>query len=266
MSRPFTAARARNEGFTALAASNSGIRFVQFIDGDCELVPGWIETAVKFLRGRDDVAVVCGRRRERYPDASIYNRLCDVEWNTPVGEASACGGNSMIRSDAFTTAKGFRNELIAGEEPELCLRLRELGWKIWRLDAEMTLHDAAITRFGQWWKRTVRSGYAYGEIARLHQNSNLQIYAQEARRAIIWGGILPVAICIAAFVYPAALLGILIYPAQICRIAFRQGGDRNTAWLYAFYITVAKFAELQGLLRFYLRQLSGQPPALIEYK
>ena len=173
MARPFTAARARNEGYAALLKLQPNTRFVQFIDGDCELVSGWLETALEFFAQRSDVAVVCGRRRERHPETSIYNRLCDVEWDTPIGEATACGGDAMIRAEALQAARGYRNELIAGEEPEFCLRLRKLGWKIWRLDAEMTRHDAAMTRFAQWWRRTVRSGYAYAEIAQLHKNSKL---------------------------------------------------------------------------------------------
>ena len=48
---------------------------------------------------------------------------------------------------------GFNPAVIAGEEPELCVRLRQAGWKIHRLDAEMTLHDAAMTSWRQWWKR-----------------------------------------------------------------------------------------------------------------
>ena len=266
MTKPFTAARARNEGFAALIALNANIQFVQFVDGDCELVPGWLSGALDFFGERTDVAVVCGRRRERFPRLSIYNRLCDVEWNTAIGEAAACGGDSMIRSEAFKAVEGFRNQLIAGEEPELCLRLRKLGWKIWRLDAEMTLHDAAITRFSQWWKRTVRSGYAYAEIAQLHRNANLRIYAPEARRSVIWGGFLPLMICLGAIIHPAMVLGILIYPLQICRIALRSHYDRSTAWSYALFIVIAKFAEFQGLMKFYLRRLSGQSGTLIEYK
>src|SRR6185312_7732137 len=72
MTQPFTAARARNEGFATLMKLNPQIRFVQFIDGDCELVPSWLDTALAFLAKRKDVAVACGRRRERHPDASIY--------------------------------------------------------------------------------------------------------------------------------------------------------------------------------------------------
>ena len=164
-SRPFNAARARNEGFATLTAQNRNIRFVQFVDGDCELDGNWLATAVPFLSGRNDVGVVCGRRRERHPEKSVYNALCDLEWDTPIGEAAACGGDSLVRADAFKAVGGFDARLIAGEEPELCARLRQAGWKIWRLDAEMTCHDAAMTRFGQWWKRAVRSGYGYAQGA-----------------------------------------------------------------------------------------------------
>jgi GT2 family glycosyltransferase len=266
MARPFTAARARNEGYAALLKLQPNTRFVQFIDGDCELVSGWLGTALEFFAQRSNVAVVCGRRRERHPETSIYNRLCDVEWDTPIGEATACGGDAMIRADALQAARGYRNELIAGEEPEFCLRLRKLGWKIWRLDAEMTRHDAAMTRFAQWWRRTVRSGYAYAEIAQLHKNSKLRIYAQEVRRAIAWGGLLPLVICMGLLVHPAAGLGTFIYPLQVCRIAMRKSGDRSTAWTYASFLVIAKFAELQGVLKFQLRRLSGQAISLIEYK
>lgn len=266
MTKPFSAARARNEGFEALVGLNPNMRFVQFVDGDCELVPGWLDIGLLFLEHRTDVAVVCGRRRERHPDASIYNRLCDVEWDTPIGETFACGGDAMMRSEAFKAVGGYRNQLIAGEEPELCLRLRELGWKVWRLDAEMTRHDAAITRFSQWWVRTTRSGYAYAEIARLHKRSKLRIYAERVTRAIIWGGLIPIGIFLGILFHPAAAAGIMIYPIQICRIALRRGDDKSINWTYAIFMIIAKFAELQGFLKFQLRRLSGQSISPIEYK
>ena len=165
---PFTAARARNDGFERLCQVAPKLPYVQFVDGDCEVVAGWLDKAVAFLDLHRDVAVVCGRRRERYPARSIYNRLCDLEWDTPVGEAKACGGDALMRAEAFEKVDHFRADLIAGEEPELCLRLRQAGWRIWRLDYEMTLHDAAITRFSQWWSRTLRGGYAFANGAYLH--------------------------------------------------------------------------------------------------
>ncbi|NWG92335.1 MAG: glycosyltransferase family 2 protein, partial [Parvularculaceae bacterium] len=137
MSVPFTAARARNAG-AARQRDTFGVDYIQFIDGDCALAGGWIETARAVLDANSDVAAVCGRRREIRPDASVYNRLCDIEWDTPIGDAQACGGDVMMRADAFFAVGGYRASLIAGEEPELCLRLREKGLKIVRLDADMT--------------------------------------------------------------------------------------------------------------------------------
>jgi GT2 family glycosyltransferase len=265
LSRPFTAARARNEGFEALRALRPDIRFIQFVDGDCILVRGWLDKALALMEQRPDTAVVCGRRRERHPSASVYNLLCDLEWNTPVGEALACGGDALMRVEAFAAVGGFRPQLIAGEEPELCLRLREKSWKIWRLDAEMTQHDAAMKRFGQWWVRMVRSGYAFAEVSRLHRTSPCGIWKREAGRAVFWGGLLPLTICLGALLHPIALAAALAYPVQVCRVAFARGPARSESWTYALFMMLAKFAECQGILRFWL-QWDRQVVTLIEYK
>src|SRR5262249_3908521 len=140
---PFTAARTRNSGFKILREIAPDVRYVQFVDGDCELIAGWVERAVSFAELHADVGAVCGRRRERYPDRTVYNWLCEREWDQPPGETKACGGDVVMRVDAFEAVRGFRDTLIAGEEPELCVRLRAAGWRVWRLDAEMTIHDAA---------------------------------------------------------------------------------------------------------------------------
>ncbi len=200
LSRPFTAARARNEGFAALRTLSPNIRYVQFIDGDCSLTDEWIAKAREFLELRADISVVCGRRRELYPTASVYNSICDIEWDTPIGEAASCGGDALMRVDAFEDVGGFRSNLIAGEEPELCVRLRQSGRKIWRLDADMTYHDSAMTRMGQFWARAVRAGYAYAEISRLHKNSSFGIWRRETARAVFWGGLLPLIICAGSLV------------------------------------------------------------------
>jgi GT2 family glycosyltransferase len=267
LTQPFTAARARNEGFAALKALKPEVCFVQFVDGDCILVPGWLTTALIFIEQRQDIAIVCGRRRELRPEASVYNQLCDLEWDTPVGEALACGGDALVRVKAFEEVGGFRPQLIAGEEPELCVRLRKIGWKIWRLDAEMTQHDAAITRFGQWWVRAVRGGHAFAEVSWLHWTSPVGIWKRETARIVFWGGILPMAIGLGTLVHPAALVGgVLIYFVQICRIAFGRGATSSQSWTYALFVTAVKFAELQGILKFWWRQWRRQHVTLIEYK
>src|SRR4028118_1420395 len=192
LSTPFTAARGRNEGFARLRPLAPDIEFVQFVDGDCEIVDGWLQRAQQELAAKPELAVVCGRRREQYPEATAYNRLCDIEWNTPVGEAKACGGDSMMRVEAFQQVGGFNSTLIAGEEPELCVRLRQKGGKILRLDAEMTRHDAQMTRFGQGGKRGGGGGYAYAEGFWMHGNTPERHWRKETLSIWFWGFVVPV--------------------------------------------------------------------------
>jgi GT2 family glycosyltransferase len=268
LSRPFTAARARNEGFARLMEIAPDLRYVQFVDGDCVVVEGWIETAVARLEARSKVAVACGRRRERHPDASVWNRIIDVEWDTPVGDALACGGDALMRVEAFRAVGGFDASVIAGEEPELCVRLRRAGWAIERLDAEMTLHDAAMTAPRQWWTRAVRAGHAYAEGAAMHGDSGH--WVAETRRIWLWGAVVP-AVAVAGAVPTLGLsLGLLLaYPVQAARI-FRhtraRGRATSDAAAYAAAVTVGRFAELQGMVRYHRAHARGKRNTIIEYK
>jgi len=266
ISIPFTAARARNEGFQHLIEQFPGLEFLQFIDGDCEVSGNWFELAEAYLLEHPDVAVVCGRRRERYPQASVYNMLCDIEWNTPVGEARACGGDALMRTKAFEQVEGFNPALIAGEEPELCVRIRRHGWKIWRLGAEMTLHDANMTRFSQWWKRNVRSGYAFALGAHLHGSSPEQHWVSEVRRGRVWGLYIPLIILVAMSFNPLFAFMFAVYPLQVIRIALKNGITNANNWVYALYVTLGKFPELQGQARFYRNLLFKSRSGIIEYK
>jgi GT2 family glycosyltransferase len=271
LSTPFTAARARNAGFARLRQAVPDIEFVQFTDGDCEIVEGWLKLAQQTLAAKPELAVVCGRRRERYPEATPYNQLCDMEWDTPIGEAKACGGDSMMRVTAFEQAGGFTPALIAGEEPELCIRLRQKGWKIERLDAEMTLHDAQMTRFGQWWKRAQRAGHAYAEGSWLHGNTPERHWVKDSLSIWFWGCVLPVlALGTAWFTGGWSLLLLCGYPVLTYRIYRRMQQQRNLtakdAALYAVFCVLGRFPEFQGQMLFHKRRLLGQRSNLIEYK
>jgi glycosyltransferase involved in cell wall biosynthesis len=268
---PFTAARARNAGFARLGALEPSMRFVQFIDGDCEIDPHWLDKAVAALEARSDVAVVCGRRRERFPQHSIYNRLCDMEWDTPIGEASECGGDAMFRIEPFCKAGGYREDLIAGEEPELCVRLRAAGWKILRLDAEMTLHDADITRFSQWWKRNVRNGHAFAQGAALHGNSPARHWVKQSRSNWIWGAALPLLAVLLAWptrgLSLVALLALyVLLTAKIFRYELRRGRGQGDAGLYASFCAMSKLPQAYGQGTYLLSRLTGRKRTLIEYK
>jgi GT2 family glycosyltransferase len=269
-STPLGPARARNAGAARLLRLDRTIRFVQFVDGDCELAEGWIQKGLRHLIASPEVAVVCGRLRERFPTASIYNKLCDIEWDQPVGEATFCGGNCMIRVDAFHQVGGFDPNIVAGEEPEMCLRLRARGWKVIRTDEEMATHDAAMTRINQWWRRAIRCGHAYAQSAWLHGSSPQRFFVQEIRRAWAWGFLVPLLALGAA--WPSrglSLLLLLLYPAQFCwtyRQARRRPLSRAYAAAYAASGVASKFAEVYGIWKFGIRQLRGAPMQLIEHR
>lgn len=258
MALPFTAARARNAGLAVLADDAPG--FVQMVDGDCEVAAEWLAAARAAFAAHPGAVVVCGRRRERFADASVYNALADREWDTPLGLARACGGDALMRYAAVRAVGGYRADLIAGEEPELCLRLRAAGGEVWRIAAEMTLHDAALIRFSQWWRRTVRAGHAFAEGAALHGAGPDRHWVAENRRSVVWGMALPLAILAGALITPWALLAGLIYPAQVVRLA-RRGG-----WAWAWFSVLGKFAEARGVAVYWLGRWRGQRRGLIEYK
>jgi len=266
MRMPFTAARARNDGYERLRALATDARYVQFVDGDCELVAGWMEKAARFLDEHPGVAAVCGRLREKYPERTVYNMLCDIEWDRPAGEAKACGGNSMMRAGAFESVGGFRADVIAGEEPELCVRLRAAGWRIWRLGEEMALHDAAMTRFGEWWRRSRRNGHAFAEGAWLHGAPPERHYVSEARRALAWGVVLPVLVLASALLDPRCLALFAIYPLQVIRIALRSELTGKKAWWRAGFLVLGRFPEGLGQLSFALNRIRRRRSARIDCK
>lgn len=271
MTVPFTMARGRNAGYRHLFQREPELELVQFIDGDCEVVEGWLEDAADALRAREEVGVVSGRRRERHRESSRYNRLIDMEWDTPVGEADAVLGDMMVKAEALRKIDGFRPTMIAGEEAEMCFRLRQAGWKVFRLNAEMTLHDAALTRFSQWWKRSVRSGHAFAENARLHGRSDSRHQVRDVWRIWFWALLLPVVVLAAAWPTGGwSLLGFGLYLVPMVRAYMyrREKHDdrRSDAALYAFFTFLGKWPNLIGVLRYYYNNLRQQPAELIEYK
>jgi GT2 family glycosyltransferase len=269
-SQPICVPRARNEGFARLCRIAPDVRFVQFVDGDCEVVAGWLDQGRSILEQRPDVALVTGRRRERFPERSIYNRLADLEWDMPVGEIKGSHGDVMVRTDAFHQVGGFDATVFVGEDYDLCIRLRNNGWVLLRIDAEMTLHDMAMTRFGQWWRRSVRSGYGFAEGARLHGKLPDRHFVRDRRSILFWGIVLPIVILVLAIpTRGASLILALAYPLQAFRVARRSqtaGLPRRLAWLYSGACVLGRFPNAIGAIRYWYTRLLGRRRPLIEYK
>jgi glycosyltransferase involved in cell wall biosynthesis len=274
---PFTAARARNAGLDHLLAATPDLDYVQMMDGDCEVLPGWIDAATTAMAKDSATGAVFGRLRERYADQSLYNWLCDVEWGVPPGPAQAFGGNVLLRCAAVKAAGAYRDAMIAGEEPDLSIRMRRRGWDIICIDREMMVHDAAIYRFAQWWRRTARAGHAFAQLADLHPDSRAPDYRRLCRSILIWGAVIPlmglaslgygiVADRKAGFaIFGASLLLPLL---QISRLTIRERRHWpiSKALALATFLTLGKYAEVTGLIRFHADRLRGRQPTIIEYK
>jgi GT2 family glycosyltransferase len=271
MARPFTAARARNEGVEALVGVRPGVEYVQFVDGDCEISAGWLERAAGELDARPEFAVVCGRLRELNRNATWYNRLCDIERDLPEGETDACGGIAMMRVGPVREVGGFDANLIAGEEPELCLRLRKKGWRIYRSGADMGLHDAAMTKFSQWWKRMKRPGYAHSVGLEMYGRREGAQHLREVRSVWFWAvGVPAMALGLAWVTRGWSLLLLGIYPVQLLRIYVRSrrrmGLSGTDAAVFATSCVLAKWPALVGQLEYYRLKAQGKRAAIIEYK
>lgn len=270
-SRSFTAARARNAGFERLQQIAPGVVYVQVVDGDCEVVAGWLDRALEVLEERPDVAVVFGRRRERYRDQTIYNRVADLEWDVSVGEVKACGGDAMILAEAFRRVGGYDPSIIAGEDPEFCLRIRGQGWKVLRIDADMTLHDMAMTRFAQWWKRAVRCGHAYAEGAVRYGRTPERHFVRPVASTIFWGLLLPLIVFGLAWpTYGASLVLLCGYLVLFWRSErysrISRGWQAADARLYAAFCVMAKFPHVAGMVKYWSRRIQGKPAQIIEYR
>ncbi len=269
--KPFTAARAYNEGFDFLLQQYPHLPFVQFVDGDCIIEPDWLEAAYKTLSDRPEVAVVCGHLREQHRDQSPYHVLMDIEWDRPIGEVEECAGNAMMRVASFQAISGFNAKMMAGEEPEICLRIRQAGGSIVRIDVDAAVHDARISQFSQWWARSRREGNAYAEATWLHSRGKEKHRLRHSLRVWLWGFVLPlVAVGAVGPSHGWSLLLVMLYGPLWMGVFVRSQREhrltRQDAALYASFCILGKFPQFLGQLNFFWHLIRNKQSHLIEYR
>jgi cellulose synthase/poly-beta-1,6-N-acetylglucosamine synthase-like glycosyltransferase len=264
-----SAALGRNAGWRAAHAS-----FVLFLDGDTILAPDFVARAIASF---DDqrIAVVCGNRREIDTKASWYNRALDLDWISPAGPADYCGGDALIRRSVLVAVNGYDESLIAGEEPEMCARIRGLGYTVLHLDEPMTGHDLAITKFSQYWKRAFRTGHAYAEVSRHLRRSATPLWEREAKANLLRASLL-LTLLLAALAATALfrsliplVLGAALIAALVIRTAAKNGWKSDnwvTRLLYGLHSHLQQLPIFFGQLSFWRDHSKGTRRQLIEYK
>jgi glycosyltransferase involved in cell wall biosynthesis len=264
-----TAARARNAGWQRASAP-----YILFLDGDTLLHPQFIQTASKALESDPNIAAVWGHRRELHPERSIYNRVLDLDWIYPAGNTDFCGGDVLMRRTVLAQVEGYDPGLIAGEEPELCRRLRALGYRIVHIDAPMTRHDLNMTRFSQYWRRAMRAGYAYAEVSNRFHGTADPMWLQESRRNVRRGSFW-IAWLVAGLVLlllrsvwglPWLALLIALQLRSAWKARSRAPGQKTLLLLYGFHSQLQQIPILVGQLRYFLNRHSGKQATRIEYK
>ena len=266
---PPCAAAGRNIGWRAARGA-----LVLFLDGDTLLEPGFVRQALCTLQAQPEVVAVWGHRRELDPGQSIYTRVLDLDWVFAPGRVDYFGGDVLVRRQALADAGGFDDRLVAGEEPELCRRLRARGGHIEHLDTPMTRHDLAVPTLRAWWLRAERAGLAYAQVSARFARTPDPLWQREARRNR-WHGaallLLPMLLAAAAAWHPVlagtlllALVGLWARSAARCRWKCPQ--QPSLAWAYAAHSHLQQLPILAGQWRWWRLQRAQKLPALIEYK
>jgi len=263
---PFTAARGRNAGFFHWRNQPDPPDLVQFLDGDCLLIDGWLTAGVNALQADAGLGLVTGWRAEIDKGNSIYNALCDFEWRRPAGLIKACGGDMLVRSTAFAKTGGFNPDIIAAEDDEFCVRLRKSGWQLRRVPVEMSRHDAAMTRFSSWWQRAVRSGHGFAQVGHLHPD----YFLAERRRVLLFGLILPLLFVLGLLL--SCLLSALVlglYGLSFLRTVQglkAAGLPLPKALHHSVFLSLSKLPNMIGIITYWWRRLRRQNMNIIEYK
>jgi GT2 family glycosyltransferase len=260
LSIPFTFGRARNAGAARVLELAPDAPYIQFVDADSEVAASWLADATAVLARDPNVAAVHGRVRERRVRNSVYDHLYALEFDPRMEAPDVFGGMAMVRAAALVQVGRYPETMATFEDHELSFRLRRAGWQIRRLDGDMVIHDARMTRWREWWARERRVGHGRAQLVAMHRDDDVREWRRAYASIWFWALGLPLLIGGATWLWGWAALALtLAYPAQlyrVCRRMHRRGFSAADAALYAAARLVAKFPQLHGALSF-LRQTRG---------
>jgi glycosyltransferase involved in cell wall biosynthesis len=127
-----------------LGYQHSNGEFIYIVDGDMQMLEGFLEEALDVLARQPDVAGVGGRVVELNTESLEYvAREERVAAHRQAGIVDRLDGGGLYRRSAIEAAGYFSDRnLHSYEEFDLGVRLRSLGWKLWRIPR------GAVNHFG----------------------------------------------------------------------------------------------------------------------
>ena len=255
-----SAAKARNLG---VSVTNS--EFIQFVDGDSILDEQWLKIALPILSSDNSIGAVFGSIEEVDKKSNIYMKVCQFDWYMPPGDYRLCGGNALWKRSVFDEVGLFDGKLIAGEEPDLCFRVRQKGYRIVCIDSPMVKHDLDMHYFKDYWNRSVRSGTAYAIIAMRYRKTQEKLWLKEMTRnfaeVFIWLLLLTFGIFYSWKIAATLLVFFLSYRIGkvILNVLSRSRGGLD-ALLYALHIQFSRiplvYGQILGLVEVFVKSIS----------
>ena len=224
------------------------------------------------MHAHPSVACVTGVIEEVNPRANIYMLVSSFDWYIPPGFWRLAGGNVLVHADAIRRHGGYDERLVAGEEADLCYRLRHDGWQILQTGRPMVRHDLAMRRFRHYWRRAVRTGLSYGMIALRFRRRREKMWLRETllnlTEVAVWIAIIACAIAMRSPAVALVLPGLIA--ARILWIAARTRSGRRAplthCLAYAAHCQFSRIPMSLGHLLAFKHTCAGTQPQLIEYK
>ncbi len=114
-------------------------KWILFLDGDCTLIPTWLQPAIEAMQKNKSLAGIAGEREEITTDSmglqkshhhSLYRQK----------SASSLGGCAAYKHDVLKEVGGFNPFLYSSEEAEFGARIRKAGYTLRFLPVLMTRH------------------------------------------------------------------------------------------------------------------------------
>lgn len=141
-----TIAGLRNAG----AAAVGEVAVLAFVDGDCEVAPGWMAAALDRLEHADLV----GARMLADPSANwVARRWAAIEAAGAHLGSQVWSGHMAINRSVFDQVGGFDSRLGSGEDSDLGLRVRAVGGPVQQVPEMVAVHHGFPGTLRAFWRR-----------------------------------------------------------------------------------------------------------------